>query len=208
MGTQVGTCFNTTTYMFTQLDYELFPDTPEVYKLPSGKLVAKILKNASSSIDKEGYKLATLKEIQQAQTITVYWREPIARFKSGVSTFVHQTGISMHTAVKYLFLNKHYAPQFYTLINLHRYMNEQTSFVFKSIDKIREVTVFHERPYNTMDVPVSDKVQFYMTCDKMIWDNYIDEQVHFDELMRVLRINYKEYYKEVFEHSKNIHESI
>ena len=39
-------------------------------------------------------------------------------------------------------------------------------------------------------------------------DNYIGEQVHFDELMRVLRINYKEYYKEVFEHSKNIHESI
>lgn len=200
----VGTCFNTTDTMFTQLDYELFPNTPEVYKLPSGELVAKILKNASSSIDKEGYRLATLKEIQQAQTITVYWREPIARFKSGVSTFVHQTGISMHTAVNYLFLNRHYAPQFYTLINLHRYMSKETSFVFKNIDKIREVTVFHERPYNTMDVPVSDKVQFYMTCDKMIWDHYIDQQAHFDELITVLKTNYRHYYAEVFEHSKNI----
>ena len=129
MGTQVGTCFNTTLDMLTQLDYELFPDNPEVYKLPSGELVAKILKNASSSLDRQGYELATIEEILEARTIIAYWREPISRFISGVSTFTQQSGISVDTAVRYLFLNKHYAPQFYSIINLSRFMNKNSSFI-------------------------------------------------------------------------------
>jgi len=194
--------------MFTQLDYELFPDNPEVYKLPSGDLVAKVLKNASSSLDRQGYKLATTEEIYQASSITVYWREPIARFKSGLSTFLQQTNISVNHASQYLFLNRHYAPQFYTLINLRRYMNKTASFSFRSIDQVKDITDFHEVPYKTTEVLVTDKAVFYMTCDKMIWERYLGAIVQWDELISVLKTDYKEYYKEVFEHSKNIYESI
>ena len=209
MGTQAGTCFNTTLNMLTQLDYELFPDNPEVYKLPSGELVAKILKNASSSLDRQGYELATIEEISQARTIIAYWREPMARFKSGVSTFVQQTGIRVEDAVRYLFLNRHYAPQFYALVNLHRFMKKSSCFVFKNIDTIGEITDFHEVPYQyTMDVPATHKAHFYMTCDKMVWESYLGEKVHFNELIRVLKVNYEYYYQEVFEYSKRIHESI
>ena len=209
MGTQVGTCFNTTLNMLTQLDYELFPDNPEVYKLPSGELVAKILKNASSSLDRQGYELATIEEISQARTIIAYWREPMARFKSGVSTFVQQTGIRVEDAVRYLFLNRHYAPQFYALVNLHRFMKKSSCFVFKNIDTIGEITDFHEVPYQyMMDVPTTYKAHFYLTCDKVVWEQFLNTTVHINEVFRIIKWYHQEYYKEVFEHSKRIHESI
>lgn len=208
MGTQVGTCFNTTLDMLTQLDYELFPDNPEVYKLPSGELVAKILKNASSSLDRQGYELATIEEILEARTIIAYWREPISRFISGVSTFTQQSGISVDTAVRYLFLNKHYAPQFYSIINLSRFMNKNSSFTFKEIDSVKFITDFHEVPYSTVEVPITDKVHFYLTCDKVIWEKFLDTTVHINEVFRIFKWYYKEYYEEIFKHSKKIYESI
>lgn len=208
MGTQVGTCFNTTLNMLTQLDYELFPDNPEVYKLPSGELVAKIFKNASSSLDRQGYKLATTEEILEARTIIAYWREPISRFISGVSTFVQQSDISVDTAVRYLFLNKHYAPQFYSIINLSRFMGKNSSFTFKEIDSVKFITDFHEVPYSKIEVPITDKVHFYLTCDKVVWEQFLDTTVHINEIFRVIKWYHQDYYKEVFEHSKRIHESI
>lgn len=208
MGTQVGTCFNTTLNMLTQLDYELFPDNPEVYKLPSGELVAKIFKNASSSLDKQGYQLATTEEILEARTITAYWREPISRFKSGVSTFVQQSGISVDVAVRYLFLNKHYAPQFYSIINLLRFMGKHSSFTFKEIDSVKFITDFYEVPYSKIEVPITDKVHFYLTCDKVVWEQFLNTTVHINEVFRIIKWYHQEYYKEVFEHSKRIHESI
>ena len=208
MGTQVGTCFNTTFDMLTQLDYELFPDDPEVYKLPSGELVAKIFKNASSSLDRQCYELATIEEISQARTIVAYWREPISRFISGVSTFVQQSGVSVDTAVRYLFLNKHYAPQFYSIVNLTRFMGKHACFSFKSLESISSITEFHEVPYSKVEVPITNKVHFYLTCDKVIWEKFLDTTVHINEVFRIFKWYHQEYYKEVFEHSKRIHESI
>lgn len=191
--------------MLTQLDYELFPDNPEVYRVLQGELVAKIYKNATSSLNRQGYKLVDTEEIKQASSITVFWREPIARFKSGVSTFVKQSGTSVDDAVKYLFLNRHYAPQFYTLLNLKRFMNESATFRFHDIADIGVLTDIHEVPYATdIHVPVNNKVHFYLTCDKMIWERYLDTNVHIDELMRVLRTDYKDYYREVIRHSLKI----
>ena len=201
----VGTCFNTTSTMFTQLDYELFPNTPEVYKLPSGELVAKILKNASSSLDKQGYKLANKDEIRTAEVITVYWRDPIERFKSGVSTFVQQTGMEVEHVVKYLFLNRHYAPQFYTLINLQRFMRQGAMFRIKRIDEVSKITEYNEQPYpNKLDVAITDKVNFYLTPDKLVWERYVGSLVLVAGILNVLRVDYEDYYAEVFEHSKNI----
>jgi hypothetical protein len=204
----VGTCFSTTINMLTQLDYELFPNNPEVYRLPSGELVARIFKNATSSLDRQGYELATLDEIEQANTITAYWREPVARFCSGVSTFVQQTGIRVEDAVQYLFLNRHYAPQFYSLINLRRFMNRHACFSFKELGDIGSITEFHEVPYSKTEVPITDKVHFYLTCDKVVWEKFLDTTVHINEVLRVLKLFHIGYYKEVFEHSKTINASI
>ena len=139
--------------MFTELDSILFPDCCEVLEItPSQHYVFPIFKNGKTSLEVEmqrsKWKKLTNTEIEQIQMpITVFVRDPKQRFISGVNTYLQHlqrdcpeldTKTILWFVDQYLFLNRHYCPQFFWLMNLARYTS--VPLEFKAMNGLSELT--------------------------------------------------------------------
>lgn len=126
--------------MFSEIDKNLFPDCCEVIQLASQQFVYPIMKNGSSSFylqitqgNAQNWKVIRNNDISSiASPLITFIRDPKQRFISGVNTYVHHLKRDEPTlddktimwfVDKYLFLNRHYCPQFFWLVNLARYCN-------------------------------------------------------------------------------------
>ena len=146
--------------MLSQLDCIIFPDRCEVIEIiPSQRYVYPIFKNCSSSLlvaaKQNKWRTRLNEQINKINSIDVILREPQDRLISGINTFIQHVlrdnpGLDQTTvqwfAQNYLYLNRHYCPQFLWLVNLARFLNTDTKLNFISIDDVHTITTLHKKP--------------------------------------------------------------
>ena len=106
----------------------------------------------------------------------------------------------MHFVDNYLFLNNHYAPQFYWLLNLQRFTDAK--LILRPLDQLNTITKLH---HNISDknklVRVSNKVQFYLKLDQVLVGELLGKTVTFKQIVQTIKHRYPEVYKEVIQRS-------
>jgi hypothetical protein len=211
--------------MFSEIDKTIFPNNCEVLEIiPSQLYVYPIFKNGSSSLVESipdfDWKIINQDNIHLIQhPITVFLRDPKERFISGVNTFLqhcHRDYQNLDTRTilffveKYLFLNRHYAPQFFWLMNLARYTSMPLNFC--DITDISKLTPVHSRAEikpptqefltNIKDFPWK-KLEVYFLLDQLLIER-IGQQLTFLELVDDIKQTHNYLYKLVFDHTHSI----
>jgi hypothetical protein len=146
--------------MFCPLDVELFPEDCRVTHLSScNQWIYWIQKNGSCSLRKEelqhGVKAYRNQDISLLPVIDIYIRDPRARYISGVHTYLEflyrdHPELDSNTALwfvkRYKFLNRHFLPQFFWLVNLSRYLSPNTQLRIRDLKDLKHVTTYMEGP--------------------------------------------------------------
>jgi hypothetical protein len=211
--------------MFSELDNIIFPDSCEVIEIvPSQHYVYPIFKCGRSSLtesmQQKGWRFVALEDIKKIkQPITVFLRDPKERFISGLNTFIqHRQGDNLDThtilyfANKYLFLNRHYAPQFFWLLNLLRYTGPNACVNFQPITAISLLTDLHSRASVEPITPdLTEKMQSF-DWSKMELYFYLDQillahtgkTVNICDLIAYVKKDHDELYRLIFQRSLNI----
>ncbi len=176
--------------MFNPIALELFPEDCRVIHLPScNQWIYWIKKNGSSSLRREYIKndrsLKINQEIRELHEIHIYIREPADRYVSGVHTFLEflsrdDPDIDRATALwfvkRYKFLNQHYMPQIFWLVNLSRYLKSDAKLNFHHLEDLRPLTSYQDAP-PISPVPqgfaenLLDKdMEFWFYVDQILYD--------------------------------------
>lgn len=198
--------------MLSQLDNVIFPDRCDVYEVvPSQRFVYPIYKNGSSSLYDTGFRLLEHDEIKNIPVIDVYVRDPYDRFITGVNTFLQQNAnfdrdTVLHFVSQYLFLNRHFCPQFHWLLNLQRFTNAKIKI--NPIESLNEITSFTSNQskdnslYNYFRQV--DKVQFYLSIDRVLTEDLLGRTVTFKLIVQTIKHKYPEIYKEIIQRSVDL----
>lgn len=200
--------------MISYLDPIIFPDECVVLKLPNDRYVYPIHKNGSSSLRRMNF--PTVDDVSTLEEIDVYIREPYKRFLSGVGTYLEyldrdispplDRATALHFVKNYLFLNRHYCPQFYWLVNLRRFTSAKIRLLpLASIAEIVESDRNNSKEnYIKLAAEFDDKVQFYLEPDKILYHNFINKTVSFEEIVEFIKIHRPIVYKEIIKRSIDI----
>jgi hypothetical protein len=212
--------------MLSHLDCIIFPDRCEVIEVvPSQRYVYPIFKNASSSLylqaKQSQSKIIINEQIKKLKNIEIILRDPQQRFVSGINTFTQHVmrdypELDQKTvlwfAKKYLFLDRHYCPQFFWLINLFRYMSTDTVLTFKHMDDIETYTQFHRKPPGI--VPVTEEIaqethslpniEMYQRLDQLLFVECMNQDLTFEQVLSRLRKLDPEAYNWVIVRSQQI----
>lgn len=208
--------------MFDKIEEILFPNRCEVLKLDaSQQFVFPIFKNGSVSLSYLGKILANDEITTITEPITVFLRDPQERFLSGVNTYVQHLerdhpGLDLHTVLFFVnqvgFLNRHYCPQFFWLINLARYTNPNTRLHFEHISAISELADINSKSGITApSVEFLEKFnsfswkhqELYFFMDQLLLAR-IGQSCTFRELMEDIKHNRPELYDLIFTKSKQL----
>jgi hypothetical protein len=178
--------------MLSNLDSIIFPDRCEVIEITaSQRYVYPIFKNGKSSLYHYGKnnkcRILINEQIKKLNCIDIILREPEQRFRSGINTFIQMTmrdnpNLNVETvtwfAQNYLFLNRHYAPQFLWLVNLARYTNSDASLNFLDIDQLNDIIDINEKPHEI--TPITEELdnqlantpnnEMYNRIDRVLMD--------------------------------------
>jgi len=184
--------------MLSYLDCIIFPDRCEVIEvIPSQRYVYPIFKNGRSSLltatAQNNWNIFFNEKIKKISTIDVFVRDPAERLASGISSFVQTTvrdypNLDVDTVIwfaeNYLYLNRHYAPQFLWLVNLARYMNPECLLNFLDMKDLKTVTDMHERPFKKLKVNTDiPNREMYERIDQILVDS-IGTSMTFGQLIK------------------------
>jgi hypothetical protein len=169
--------------MFCPLDVELFPEDCRVTHLSScDQWIYWIQKNGSSSLKKEesyngaiGYRNH---DIAQLPEIDVYIRDARSRYASGVHSYLEflrrdHPELDITTALwfvkRYKFLDRHFLPQFFWLVNLSRYLTHKTQLRIRDVQDLKHVCLYNVEPIDTK--PSSNFIQqlFHNDTNMELW---------------------------------------
>jgi hypothetical protein len=206
--------------MFSELDHVIFPDSCEVIEIvPSQHYVYPIFKNGSSSLyktlKKSSWSVIKDRDINDIQCpITVYLRDPKDRFISGINTFLYfakRDGLKLDTPTvlwvvkNFLWIDRHFCPQFFWLINLARY--SQAPLILKNIKDINDVVDINHRagvepPNDNLLTQLDeympwDKLELYFYLDQILIDK-IGTSVDFAHILQDIKHNHSNLYNDVF----------
>jgi hypothetical protein len=145
--------------MLTDLDCELFPDDCEVVSIPlHNQYIYLIQKNGSSSLRRDAvrrdWQILRNQDLYTLDTIDVYLRDPVERYLSGINTYVQHllrdnADLDYRTcnffATRYLFLNRHYLPQWHWLANLARFTHPTCELRLHDLADLSLVTDLRSR---------------------------------------------------------------
>jgi hypothetical protein len=200
--------------MLSQLDNIIFPDRCEVLEIvPSQKYIYPIFKNASSSLMNSGFSIVDQDNLIEIKTIEVLVRNPFERFISGVQTYLDKLdpALDRKTALYYienhLFLNRHFAPQFYWLVNLRRYSHAALSikplhYVETITNEARNKSIVDDELVEYFEN--NDKVLFYLDVDKVLVNNLLGKTVEFTDIVDTIKQEFPEVHREVIQRSINL----
>lgn len=209
--------------MFNEIDKTIFADSCEVLQTSSQQFLYPIFKNGRSSFrimsSTPGWKyldLDTIKTIKDP--FIVFLRDPKERFISGVNTYLQHlknenpdldTKTILFFVNRYLFLNRHYCPQFFWLINLAKHTSSDVRMQFKAMSGIAEMTPYHchamiEPPGPEFLKSIADfnwsQLELYFYLDQLLIDR-IGQELTFRELCQIIKTEYPEVYQLVFNKS-------
>jgi hypothetical protein len=212
--------------VFSEVDNIIFPDSCEVIQTASQHFVYPIFKCGRSSLHQsmeyKGWKFLSEDEIKQITTpITVFLRNPRERFLSGVNTYLQHLSaegndLEQHTVLyfvnKYLFLNRHYAPQFFWLLHLAKFVGIDAQVTLCDVTEISQLTSRHS---HAEVEPLTDelkekiesfdwsKLELYFYLDQILLD-HIGQTITIGQLIKHARINHSNLYELVFQNTLNI----
>lgn len=213
--------------MFSEIDKTIFPDRCEVLEIvPQHHYVFPIFKCGKSSlynsIPFKDWKILANDEIYQiTENITVFLRDPKSRFISGVNTYLQHIlrdnplfdeKTILWFVDHYLFLNRHYCPQFYWLINLSRYINPDIKLKLESFLNVSELTHLNSSAgIKKPSQQVLDRINLfdwkslepYMFLDQILIDR-IGQEFTFKELVSILYNDYRDLYNLIFKQSAEL----
>lgn len=200
--------------MLSYIDPIIFPDECEILEVtPGQQYVYPIFKNGSSALYGSGYRLLDKHELAALGTVDVFVRAPMERFVSGVQMYLsrlpdtyHRETV-LHFVDRYLFLNRHYAPQFHWLLNLSRHTTAKIRL--RSVAELDQLTR-NVTPY-TLNNPPRDtslteffddnmRLHFYLQLDSALMD-LVGQTVSFKDIVEHIRTRYPDAYKEIIERS-------
>ena len=172
--------------MLSHLDCIIFPDRCEVLEVvPSQRYVYPIFKNGYTSLlaatKQNNWNIFLNEKIKKINSIDVFVRDPIARLTSGISSFIQTTvrdhpDLDIHTvkwfAENYLYLDRHYAPQFLWLVNLARYMHSECVLNFYGMSDLKTVTSIHKQHPRKLTVNTQmPSNEMYERIDQILVDS-------------------------------------
>lgn len=191
--------------MLSHLDCIIFPDRCDVIEVvPSQRYVYPIFKNASSSLHFEAihsdWRIVISEQIRKLDCIEIILRDPQERLVSGFNTFV-QNVLMEHPdfdsdtvtwfAKNYLFLDRHYCPQFLWLVNLARYLSPTAKLQFKDMSAAADITSLHVLPegiepatqqmqHEALTIP---NIEMYQRLDQILFDQCMDLSMTWTEIL-------------------------
>jgi hypothetical protein len=194
--------------MLSYLDNVIFPDRCEVIEvIPSQRYVYPIFKNGQSSLcahaKEHKCRILINEQIKKIDSIDIILREPQQRLISGINTYVQMilrdhpeldSKTVLWFAQNYLFLNRHYAPQFLWLVNLARYLAPCTKLNFLGMNQLIELTEIHYKPGDVL--PVSAQLidqltnmpnnEMHHRIDQLLV-NCIGQSIQFNQLIQQIQ---------------------
>lgn len=171
-------------------------------------------------MQQKGWTFVATQDIEKIkQPITVFLRDPRERFISGLNTFVQHLqpdDLDPHTVLyfanRYLFLNRHYAPQFFWLLNLYRYTAPNAWVTFRPITDISQLTDIHSHadvepitPSLLEKIKSFDwsKMELYFYLDEILL-GHMGKTVKICDLIEHIKKDHTRLYDLVFQRSLNI----
>lgn len=198
--------------MLSQLDNIIFPDRCDVLEIDSQRYVYPIFKNGSSTLNRVPHRILGIDELKKIDTVDVFVRDPYERFLSGVQTYLkHNSHLHRETALhfisEYLFLNRHFCPQFHWLINLQRHA--KVGMRLLPMTKLSEITDSiknHHTPDPEIGCYFANnlKVKFYLQLDKVLTEQLLGQTVTMEDILYMLERYYPQVYTEVVARSKEL----
>lgn len=194
--------------MLSRIDDIIFPDRCEVIEIEaSQRYIYPIFKNGSSSINEyaqaQKFKVLFNEQIKKLSDIDIILRDPLARFISGINTYVSNTkrdnpqldvDTIIYFATTYLFLDRHYSPQFSWLVNLTRYAGKNTKLHLYGMENLKEFTPLAITPNETMMLSqeIIDRLksnihnETYLRIDNLLL-SLVGQVMTFDEILKYLK---------------------
>ena len=197
--------------MLSQLDNIIFPDRCDVLEIvPSQRYVYPIYKNGSSSLYNSGFRLVDYDELKNISIVDIYVRNPYERFVTGVNSFLHYNpSLDRKTALyfinNYLFLNRHFCPQFYWVVNLQRFTDAKIRINnMQSLSEITKLTYNKSEDFQSDEIVSTDKINFYLSIDKVLTEDLVGQTVTFKFIIQTIRYRYPDVYKEIIQRSMDL----
>jgi hypothetical protein len=194
--------------MLSRLDDIIYPNRCEVIEIEaSHRYIYPIFKNGSSSLYEHACqnkcKILLNNQIKRIPKIDIILRDPVQRFLSGFNTYVYNTkrdnphldvDTIIYFAEEYLFLNRHYAPQLSWIVNLSKYINNDTILNLHSIGSMSNFTNISIKPIevNMLSDKVIDRLtnnvhnEMYQRLDRCLLE-LVGQEITFDKILSYLR---------------------
>lgn len=193
--------------MFARIDQTLFPTECVVLEIvPHTHYVLPIFKNGSSSLAKQGFRSVEPSELASITEVDVFVRDPHERFLSGVQTYLTKLPPELDRATvlyfvkNFLYLNRHFCPQVYWLLNATRFMH--TRFRIRPVSELDTITALRENQSvpdtDLRDFFADSKVKFFNEIDEALTVNLINQTVTMQDILAVIKSNYDDLYEETF----------
>ena len=159
---------------------KLFLADCEVIKFSSSLNIYPIYKNGRSSLtqyaEKNNLPIIKNKEISLLDNITIYIRDPLSRFVSGVHTFFYLNNLKINYDFlekinKFEIVDQHFMPQCFWFMHLFKFYKK--NIYLRSVDEIYNLVPTRGGPWN---------------CNPLPWNPLSSE----DKKM-IMSINYKKF---------------
>jgi hypothetical protein len=178
----------------------------EVIKFSKELNIYPIFKNGRSSLtiyaEAKNLPIFKNKEISELSDITIYIRDPLERFMSGVHTFFYLEHLKLNKEnlkkiENFEFVNRHFVPQSFWLLHLYKFYRGDV--ILKDVNEIYKLVPLREGPWSNNPTPWTplsawEKEQIKMIdykkftdIDYYILDKYINKEVRLSEIIKEIK---------------------
>jgi len=184
----------------------LFLADCEVIKFSSSLNIYPIYKNGRSSLtryaEKNNLPIIKNKEISSLNDITIYIRDPLSRFVSGVHTFFYLNNLKMNYDVlekinKFEIVNQHFVPQCFWLMHLFKFFKGKIQL--KHVNEAYDLVPVRGGPWDGNPLPwfpltdedrkmiMSINYKKFTDMDYKILYPYMNKSVKLDKIIKKIK---------------------
>ena len=178
----------------------------EVIKFSKKLNVYPIFKNGRSSLkshaNRNNLPVLKNKEISNLKDITIYIRDPLERFVSGVHTFfyLNQLKIDDETLKKidnFKIIDRHFLPQSFWLLHLYKFY--RGNVILKDVEEVYDLVPMRDGPWTKNPIPwitllqqQKDQIKSldykkFTDIDYKILYKYMNKKIRLDKIIKEIK---------------------